>query len=148
VYLPATENPAEKPAEQGGATVFPQGRGEVVMVVDDEAAIREIIKVTLENNGYKVITANDGTEAVALFATQKRKVNTVMVDLMMPFMDGIATIRALQKMQPATRFISISGLMDQARIGQLHEIGGVSFLAKPFTTEQLLAMLAQVLVQS
>ena len=118
------------------------------MVVDDEAAIREIIKVTLENNGYKVITANDGTEAVAVFATQKRKVHAVMVDLMMPFMDGIATIRALQKMQPTTKGIGISGLMDQARIGQLNEIGGVSFLAKPFTTEQILAMLTQVLSPS
>src|SRR5688500_17320026 len=101
----------------------------MVMVVDDEAAIREIVKVTLENNGYKVITANDGTEAVALFASQKRKAPVVMADLMMPFMDGIATIRALQKMQPETKFIAISGLMDQSRIGQLQELGGVDFLA-------------------
>jgi CheY-like chemotaxis protein len=60
-------------------------------------------------------------------------------------MDGIATIRALQKLEPATKFIAISGLMDQARIGQLNEIGGVNFLAKPFTTEQILNMLATVL---
>jgi two-component system cell cycle sensor histidine kinase/response regulator CckA len=71
-----------------------------------------------------------------------------MVDLMMPFMDGIATIRALQKLAPATRFVGISGLMDQARIGQLNEIGGVRFLAKPFTTEQLLSMLSTVLTAS
>ena len=144
VYLPAAE------AQDGKAaspilTTLPQGNAERVMVVDDEAAIREIIKVTLENNGYQVRTANDGTEAVSLFATQKRKVQVVMVDLMMPFMDGIATIRALQKMDPSMKFIAISGLMDQARIGQLHEIGGVQFLAKPFTTEQLLTMLSNVL---
>jgi two-component system, cell cycle sensor histidine kinase and response regulator CckA len=145
VYLPAAESCAERQPEQHGTTVLPQGRGEMVMVVDDEAAIREIIKVTLENNGYKVITANDGTEAVAAVGSRKRKVDAVMVDLMMPFMDGIATIRALQKMQPTTKVIGISGLMDQARIGQLNEIGGVSFLAKPFTTEQILAMLAKVL---
>jgi signal transduction histidine kinase/CheY-like chemotaxis protein len=145
VYLPAAESRPESQPEQRGTAALPQGHGEMVMVVDDEAAIREIIKVTLENNGYKVITANDGTEAVAAFATQKRKVHAVMVDLMMPFMDGIATIRALQKMQPTTKVIGISGLMDQARIGQLNEIGGVCFLAKPFTTEQILAMLAKVL---
>ena len=115
------------------------------MVVDDEAAIREIIKVTLENNGYRVLTANDGTEAVASFAIQKRKPPVVMVDLMMPFMDGMATIRALQKLDPTTRFIGISGLMDQARIGQLNEIGGVTFIAKPFTTEQVLEVLTGVL---
>ena len=147
VYLPAAENRTEKITPSDATAALPQGKGELVMVVDDEVAIREIIKVTLANNGYRVISATDGTEAVGLFATQKRKVKAVMVDLMMPFMDGIATIRALQKMEPTTKFIGISGLMDQARIGQLNEIGGVSFLAKPFTTEQVLEMLARVLAE-
>ena len=145
VYLPAAEKPTERRAEAPPRATLPQGKGEIIMVVDDEIAIREIIKVTLENNGYKVVTATDGTEAVALLAGQKRKPHVVMVDLMMPFMDGIATIRALQKLAPATKFVGISGLMDQARIGQLNEIGGVRFLAKPFTTEQLLSMLSSVL---
>ena len=145
VYLPAAEDRSLKATESDARARVPQGKGELVMVVDDEAAIREIIKVTLENNGYRVVTATDGTEAVGLFATQKRKVQVVMVDLMMPFLDGIATIRALQKMAPGTKFIAISGLMDQARIGQLNEIGGVHFLAKPFTTEQILGMLSSAL---
>lgn len=138
VYLPAAENHKATKTPREKVADFPQGRGELVMVIDDEIAIREIIKVTLENNGYKVLFAPDGAEAVALFASQKRKPQVVMVDLMMPFMDGIATIRSLQKLDPGAKFVAISGLMDQARIGQLHDIGGVSFLAKPFTTEQLL----------
>ncbi|HEX7862581.1 MAG TPA: response regulator [Verrucomicrobiae bacterium] len=145
VYLPAAEANSAQKSNVIASGKLPQGKGELVMVVDDEAAIREIVKVTLENNGYKVVTANDGTEAVGLFASQKRKAQAVMADLMMPFMDGIATIRALQKMQPETKFIAISGLMDQSRIGQLQELGGVNFLAKPFTTEQILGMLAKVL---
>ena len=144
IYLPAvvSESRAE---ESTDGNAYPQGHGELVIVVDDEAAIREIIKVTLENNGYRVAIANDGTEAVAKFATQNRKVHVVMVDLMMPFMDGISTIRALQKMDPAVRFIAISGLMDHARISQLKEVGDVHFLAKPFTTEQVLKLLGEVL---
>jgi two-component system, cell cycle sensor histidine kinase and response regulator CckA len=144
VYLPAADAQVRK-ADLPLETKLPQGNGQRVLVADDEAAIREIIKVTLENNGYQVLTANDGTEAVRLFATQKRKIHVVMVDLMMPFMDGLATIRALRNMDPATKFVAISGLMDQGRIGQLHEIGGVEFLAKPFTTEQLLHLLANAL---
>lgn len=143
VYLPAALAEFREERAVPGE-LLPQGNGELVMVVDDEAAIREIIKVTLKNNGYRVVTANDGTEAVAALASQRRKIQTAMVDLMMPFMDGIATIRALQKMDPNLHFIAISGLMDQARIGQLQEIGGVHFLAKPFTTEQLLKSLATV----
>ena len=115
------------------------------MVIDDEAAIREIIKVTLENNGYAVLTANDGTEAVATFASEKRTIAAALVDLMMPFMDGIATIRALQRLSPQTKFLAISGLMDHARISQLSELSDVKFLAKPFTTEQILSMLESVL---
>jgi two-component system, cell cycle sensor histidine kinase and response regulator CckA len=145
IYLPAAETKAQAKRDSAVETKLPQGKGELIMVVDDEAAIREIIKVTLENNGYRVLTANDGTEAVASFATQKKKPPVVMVDLMMPFMDGMATIRALQKLDPTTRFIGISGLMDQARIGQLNEIGGVTFIAKPFTTEQVLEVLTGVL---
>lgn len=144
VYLPAGDAThsveAVRPQES-----FPQGNGELVMVVDDEAAIREIIKVTLENNGYRVITANDGTEAVAAMAGSKRRVNAAMIDLMMPFMDGFATIRALQKLEPSLAVVAISGLLDQSRIGQLSEMGRVKFLAKPFTTEQILTLLNCVL---
>jgi two-component system, cell cycle sensor histidine kinase and response regulator CckA len=147
VYLPAAEAQARKP-EVALAAKMPQGNGERVLVADDEAAIREIIKVTLENNGYHVLTANDGTEAVRLLATQKRGIHLVIVDLMMPFMDGLATIRALRNMDPTLKFIAISGLMDQGRIGQLHEIGGIQFLAKPFTTEQLLTLISDVLKEA
>jgi PAS domain S-box-containing protein len=144
VYLPAAEAPRVR--DRGPKVAKPpQGRGELVMVVDDEAAIREIIKVTLENNGYTVITANDGTEAVATLAGEKRAIGAVLVDLMMPFMDGIATIRAMQRLSPATKFLAISGLMDHARISQLSELRDVKFLAKPFTTEQILSILESLL---
>jgi len=144
VYLPAAEAVRERSREPR-ASKPPQGKGELVMVIDDEAAIREIIKVTLENNGYAVLTANDGTEAVATFASEKRTIAAALVDLMMPFMDGIATIRALQRLSPQTKFLAISGLMDHARISQLSELSDVKFLAKPFTTEQILSMLESVL---
>jgi CheY-like chemotaxis protein len=144
VYLPAAEcsHRVEKPIPQAG---LPQGSGELIMVVDDESAIRDILKVTLQNNGYKVITACDGTEAVASMAAEKRQVAAVLVDLMMPFMDGIATIRALQRLNPSSKFLAISGLMDPARITQLHETANAAFLAKPFTTEQILLMLHTLL---
>jgi two-component system cell cycle sensor histidine kinase/response regulator CckA len=144
VYLPAAE--PMRPLERTTKKIKPpQGKGELIMVVDDEAAIREIVKVTLENNGYAVVTANDGTEAVAQMASEKREIAAVLVDLMMPFMDGIATIRALQKLNGRAKFLAISGLMDNARISQLNELADVKFLAKPFTTEQILSMLESVL---
>ena len=104
--------------------------------------------MTLENNGFEVITASDGTEAVATLAPRPGEIRAAMIDLMMPYMDGLATIRAIRKMDPEVRLIAISGLMDTSRIAQLSEIGNVQFLAKPFTTEQLLGALSSVLVGS
>lgn len=144
IYLPA--------AESGRAVfskmvegVLPQGRGETILVVDDEAAVREIVKVTLENNGYRVVMASDGTEAVAAFAQKKKRVAAAMIDLMMPYMDGVSAMRALRKLDPALKIVAISGLMDNTRVSHLSEFGDVKFLAKPFTSEQLLGVLHSML---
>jgi CheY-like chemotaxis protein len=137
VYLPASEQThAERSAHPDRQ--LPMGHGESILVADDEAAVREIIKVTLEANGYRVTTANDGAEAVALFASKNKPYKAVIVDVMMPFLDGPSTIRAIQRLDPETKFITISGLMDQSRTAQIAELGQVTFLPKPFTTEQIL----------
>jgi signal transduction histidine kinase/CheY-like chemotaxis protein len=141
VYLPAADGDT---AGKQGEKQLPQvlsGQGEWVLVVDDEAAVREIIKVTLENNGYHVVTATDGAEAIARLASKVWKIGIVILDMMMPYMDGLSTMRALKRLDPDLKFIAISGLMDQPRTSQLSELGQVEFLAKPFTTEQLLRVL-------
>ncbi|MGN6385577.1 MAG: response regulator [Verrucomicrobiota bacterium] len=141
VYLPAADREAAgKPGEKQPPQV-PSGQGEWVLVVDDEAAVREIIKVTLENNGYRVATATDGAEAIARLASKAWNIEIVILDMMMPYMDGLSTMRALKRLDPDLKFIAISGLMDQPRTSQLSELGQVEFLAKPFTTEQLLRVL-------
>jgi two-component system, cell cycle sensor histidine kinase and response regulator CckA len=124
---------------------LPTGNGELILVADDELAIREIIRVTLEANKYRVITAGDGTEAVALFAERKGEIRAAIIDIMMPYMDGPATIRALKKMNPEVKCIAVSGLMDNSKTTEVTEGGRVSFLAKPFTTEQLLLTLRDLI---
>src|SRR6185437_3246928 len=144
VYLPAIET-AE--ASEAGAlqTNLPLGRGELVLVVDDEESIREITRGTLETFGYKVLTANDGTEALAIFADKKNEIAVVLTDMVMPFMDGPATIRALQRMNPKVRIIAASGLGTAQRSGEGVLEGVAVFLTKPYTAEKLLNTLARVL---
>ena len=144
VYLPAIDT-AE--ATEAGAlqTDLPLGKGELVLVVDDEESIREITRGTLETFGYNVLTANDGTEALAIYADKKNEIAVVLADMVMPFMDGPATIRALQRMNPQVRIIAASGLGAGQRAGE-GALEGVSvFLNKPYTAEKLLRTLAQVL---
>lgn len=144
VYLPAIDT--AEAAEAGTLpTDLPLGHGELILVVDDEESIREITRGTLETFGYKVLTANDGTEALAIYADKKNEIAAVLTDMVMPFMDGPATIRVLQRMNPNVRIIAASGLGAGQRAGE-GTLEGVSvFLNKPYTAEKLLKSLAQVL---
>ena len=144
VYLPAIDTP-EAIAAGALQTNLPLGKGELVLVVDDEESIREITRSTLETFGYKVLTANDGTEALAIYADNKNEIAVVLTDMVMPFMDGPSTIRALQRMNPNVKIIAASGLGTAQRTGE-GALEGVSvFLTKPYTAEKLLKTLAQLL---
>jgi CheY-like chemotaxis protein len=139
VHLPAVEHAQIPDPER--EVVMPKGQGELVLIADDELAIREVIRSTLEANNYRVLTASDGTEAVAMYAQQGQDIKALIVDVMMPYMDGPATVRALQKMNPEVRCMAVSGLMENDKLGEMGENGKTMFLSKPFTTEQLLLSL-------
>lgn len=135
VYLPAqqtTETTEEKELE------LPQGNGELILVIDDEASIREITKTSLETYNYKVITASDGIEAVALYAEYRDKISIVLTDMLMPAMDGLTTIRTLHKINPNVKIIAISGLATTEKMNAAYDLGIKAFLSKPYTAKQLL----------
>jgi PAS domain S-box-containing protein len=144
VYLPAIEAAVAERAERRGLDL-PPGRGELILVVDDEEAIRQITKGTLETFNYRVLTAADGTEAVALYAQNRDEVAAVITDMMMPFMDGPATIRALQKMNPQVKVIAASGLSANDKAAEAASVGVHTFLPKPYTAEKLLTTLDRML---
>jgi PAS domain S-box-containing protein len=123
----------------------PRGQEELILVVDDEASIRSITQQTLEAFGYRVITAADGAQAVALFARHVPPVALVLTDMMMPNMDGPATIRVLRSMDPTIPIIAVSGLSDRANISRASDAGIHDFLAKPYTAETLLTLVHEVL---
>jgi CheY-like chemotaxis protein len=143
LYLPALAA-TESAVTPVVRSALPRGNGELILVVDDEVAIREITGATLETFGYRVLTAADGTEALALYAERKGEIALVLTDMVMPFMDGPATIRALQRMNPLVKIIAASGLAQGVRANDA-PIGVSTFLNKPFTAERLLKALAQVL---
>ena len=143
LYIPALNLPGA--SEEGPAkTTLPTGNGELILVVDDENSIREITRGTLETFGYKVLTASDGTEALAIYADQKHEIAVVLTDMVMPFMDGPATIRALHRMNPEVKIIAASGLAGP-KLGEGSLEGVRMFLNKPYTAEKLLMALAETL---
>jgi PAS domain S-box-containing protein len=142
IYLPAERAPAAEVAAP--ASELPAGHGELLLVIDDESSIREILKTTLEAHDYDVLLAAEGTEALALYASNQEKVALVLTDLAMPVLDGHATIRALRKMNPNVKLIAASGFLDPDKQEQLR--GQVAaFLTKPFSPDKLLRTIHGVL---
>lgn len=144
LYFPALDSPGSVNTS-ALQTDRPLGNGELILVVDDEESIREITRGTLETFGYRVLTASDGTEALALYADKKKEIAVVLTDIVMPFMDGPATIRALQKMNSQIKIIAASGLTAGHKPGESSPEGVKIFLSKPYTAEKLLKALAKVL---
>jgi CheY-like chemotaxis protein len=121
----------------------------LILVIDDEAAIRDISSATLKKYGYRVITANDGADGLALYVQNKLEIKTVIVDMAMPIMNGRATIQALRKINPDIKIIAISGGQhEENHVEAARRVNANTFLFKPFTTETLLKTLKKVLLSN
>jgi two-component system, cell cycle sensor histidine kinase and response regulator CckA len=142
VYLPAREGGI---TQQKDTLDLPEGKGQLILVVDDEVAICEITKTTLEIHNYRVLIAKDGIEAIAFYAQHKNEISLVLIDMVMPTMDGFTAISTLQKMNPSVHIVAMSGLTSNE--GIIQAVGGEvkGFLFKPFTARELLQTLQMVL---
>lgn len=144
VYLPAeiTEGTSSPPPAPLAMT---RGNGELVLLIDDEDPVRHITGQTLESFGYRVLPAADGVEASTLYAAHKDEISVVLTDMMMPVMDGPATIQVLMRMNPKVRIIAASGLSVKDMVAKATSAGVKHFIPKPYTAETLLSMLHSVL---
>jgi PAS domain S-box-containing protein len=145
IYLPASESGIQNTSRADQAVATTSGSGELVLVIDDESAIREITRTTLESDGFRVLLAEDGTQALGLFAKHVDEIRVVVTDMMMPHMDGAATIRAMLSLRPDIRIVAMSGLTDNSRVEMLARAGQITFLQKPFTADRLLSSVAAAL---
>lgn len=143
IYLPA-KTTVEASAAAPVVSQRRLGQGELVLVVDDESSILTATQHTLEAFGYRVITACDGTDAIATFLQNAEKPAVVITDMMMPNMDGPTLIQALLKIRPGLPFIGASGLNQQMQ-AQVTSLGVKHFLRKPYTADTLLVALGDLL---
>ena len=144
VHLPATD-PATVTTVTTAAPEPPRGNGELVLVVDDDLSTQKIVTAVLTGARYEVLTANDGIEALALYAENKARVRLVLTDFLMPYLDGPSTIRGLRKMNPEVRVLGMSGLMDKNKATELAGTAEFPSLTKPFTAQTLLTAVADAL---
>jgi CheY-like chemotaxis protein len=136
IYLPADMRTAETTHPESVASW--RGQRELVLVVDDEPAIRIALTRALESNDYRVLCAANGQEAIEQFRRHRNDVRLVFTDLMMPGMTGVALIRALREIEPGIRVVAASGLQDRDRKEELLALGVAEILAKPCTLVEVL----------
>lgn len=145
VYLPAQPDGALADDGRLAEDRLPRGQGELILVVDDETSILHITKQTLETFGYQVVTAEDGAQAIGLYALHRDKIAVVLTDMMMPVMDGPALIAALRRINPKVRIIAASGLNANANMTRVAHVGVQHFLAKPYSADTMLSLLKKVI---
>jgi PAS domain S-box-containing protein len=145
IFLPATQQ-TEKKVVSVLEDVPSIGNGENILVVDDELSVLQISKEILEARSYRVLTAADGAEATALFASaEKGSIDLVITDMNMPLMDGSSTIRALRRLAPSLKIIVSSGLLTNVNSAGVAGLDIQGYLTKPYTAEQLASMVNKVL---
>jgi len=145
VFIPADEMAQAPLAKAPLKAIHPFGNGERILIVEDEAMLRDTTKLILESNGYVVITAADGRQALALFNQEAGAVKLVLSDVVMPEMDGIRLVKALRKIDPNIPIVVSSGQIQELDRETLAALGVNEVLTKPYGPEKLLTALHTLL---
>jgi CheY-like chemotaxis protein len=153
---PKTRPPAEKPAARiktpdqkktpvkpvaipSEITVMnPKGNRELILLVDDESEIAELASAMLTDEGYRVILARDGFEALKIYQQIGTQIALVILDFFLPVMDGDAVFDELRALNPEVAVVLSSGFAEQSKLGAMLAQGLKGFIPKPYTAEKLL----------
>ena len=144
VILPASIQPQRGPGDSASLPA-PDGKGELILLVDDEVQIRTTLEAVLKKRNYRVVSASDGAEALAVYLEQGREIGLVFTDIIMPSVGGIPLIRALKTINPKLKVIASTGQADAASLAELAALDVNALLPKPFDEQQLLGLLHKTL---
>jgi CheY-like chemotaxis protein len=147
VALPAGDLPApgRAPAPAAAARLEPPPvERPVVLVIDDEKHVRSVARIALEDAGFRVLTAADGAEGVATFASHAGEVRAILLDLLMPDMDGDEAFAALRQVRADVPIVLSSGLGEESAVSRFLDKGLAGFLKKPYHLDELVTLVQRV----
>jgi CheY-like chemotaxis protein len=136
---------AQPTAADAGDTAPPRRREGLILLVDDEEAVREMLGEMLEQEGFEVLRAEDGSRGVALFEANRDRIDVVLLDLSMPGLSGEGAFRRLRQIDPGVRVILSSGYDSQEVRGRFGASAPFAFIQKPYRPDQLLAEIGRCL---
>ncbi len=146
LYLPVSTHAVRTGVEPAALIEAPpRGAGETVLFVEDESAISDVVRTILEENGYSVLTASDGMEAVELYRGRWRDIAVVMTDVGLPRLNGLDAFLRIKEINPAAKVIFATGYLDPALRSQIMHLGARGFLQKPYVSGEILKILRRVI---
>ena len=147
VFLPAKEEKAKAEVSQDCKVTM--GHGETILVVDDEKTLQDLLRPTLEKQNFKVLSAFDGIEAIAVYEENQNKIDIVLLDMLMPKLSGLSTIPKLRQINPQIKIICMTGsMLDNLGSEMNAAIRKLPFLQKPFNYEDVATMVNEVLCET
>jgi CheY-like chemotaxis protein len=114
-----------------------------ILVVDDEDALRTVLSSELQSEGYSVVSAADGDEAISIL--QQKSFDLVLLDIKMPRVDGFEVLRFLKERYPKTKVIMLTGFADLKNAIESKKLGAEDFVSKPYDLVDLLTTIERVL---
>jgi PAS domain S-box-containing protein len=144
IYLPSVKHLEEEVREERKA-LAPKGRGETVLVVEDEEAVRELVRKVLSGLGYKLMTARNGSEALETFESHREEIGLLLTDLVMPDMGGLELSGIARDKDPSLKVIAMSGYLPGLDENELRKAGIVDFIKKPFKARRLAEAVSKAL---
>jgi len=144
IVLPALDRPVEPSPAEAPRTLEWRGEG-TVLVIDDEELIRELLRTQLEGLGFQVLVADDGAAGIDVVCQHAGSIRIILLDLIMPRMDGRQVLGALRDLPGSPPVILMSGCSEEENQQRFAGAGASAFLQKPFTLQQLASRIRQVL---
>lgn len=144
VHIPAAIKPITPPS-QPEVEIDLRGNGETILVIDDEANIKDLMRLALTSHNYKVRLASDGAQGLAVFAENPAAIQAVFTDMMMPHLDGRLCIQCIRQIDTHVPIIAMSGMHEQEKVLEKLDHPDIRFILKPFTIRAMLSLLREAL---
>lgn len=144
IYLPVAESraPTPRPPQKASPVAAPDG---CILVVDDEPVVRDLARTVLERMDFRVLTAGGGEEALDIYRRQGGEIDLILLDYIMPRLNGVQVLKELQQLDPDVCVVFSSGYSTDHEADQLLAAGARAFVAKPYRPQELVQAIRQIL---